>query len=152
MLTPVFLYDPPPDCDSVPWSPCSTKQERIIAGSLLDLLEPIRTTNELITLECPKRNFAWGFSLNGPCQRGETTSSKNLRPKRSPNTHLGHSKLTTPTARFSIYGMFNNMGFLIHGFPIVVLRPGGTVKLHFSVPAQMSKCSQNLAQIRTNSY
>ena len=56
------------------------------------------------SLERPKRSLVQGFSLNGPCQRGGYTScrflvvkntlkfSKNLRPKRSLNARLGHSK------------------------------------------------------------
>ena len=33
---------------------------------------------------------------------------------------------------YLIYGMFKNMGFLIHGFSLVFLRPSRTVKLYFS--------------------
>ena len=29
------------------------------------------------------------------------------------------------------------MGFLIHGFPVGFLRPGGKVKLYFSVPVEL---------------
>ena len=54
--------------------------------------------------ERPKRSLAQGFSLNGPCQRGRYTScrffvvknalivSKHIRPKRSLNSCLEHSK------------------------------------------------------------
>ena len=38
------------------------------------------------------------------------------------------------TVRFLIYGIFNNMGFLIHGRSIVFLR---TVKLYFSVLVEL---------------
>ena len=40
------------------------------------------------------------------------------------------------TARFLIYGVFN-MGFLVHGFPIAFLRPGGTVELYSSAPVEL---------------
>ena len=43
--------------------------------------------------------------------------------------------------------MFNHMGFLIHGFPIAFLRSGGTVKLDFSGPVELSKSGQNIANI-----
>ena len=36
-----------------------------------------------------------------------------------------------------MYGMSNNMGFFIHGFPIGFLCSGGTVKLYFSVPTEL---------------
>ena len=65
---------------------------------LLDPFQPV-----LVTLGCPKRSLAQGFSLKGPCPRGghklqffgrETyiAFSKHLRPKRSLNARLGHSK------------------------------------------------------------
>ena len=41
------------------------------------------------------------------------------------------------TARFLIYGIFNHMGFLTHGFPVVFLRPGGAVKLYAYVPVEL---------------
>ena len=34
-------------------------------------------------------------------------------------------------------GICNYMTFLIHGFPAVFLRPGGPVKLYFSVPVEL---------------
>ena len=49
----------------------------------------------------------------------------------------GSSLSTKPvyTARLLIYGIINNMGFLIHGFSLVFfIGPGSTLKLYFSVP------------------
>ena len=34
------------------------------------------------------------------------------------------------TARFTLYGLFKDMGCLIHGFAVVFPRPRGTVKLY----------------------
>ena len=53
-------------------------------------------------------------------------------------------------ARCSIYGTFNNMGFLIYGFPIAFLRPGETVNQYVSVPVELFKSGQNLANIWTS--
>ena len=39
------------------------------------------------------------------------------------------------------------MRYFIFGFPIVFLRPGGTVKLYFSVRVELSTSSQNLSKI-----
>ena len=57
----------------------------------------------------------------------------------SPASHEpGCFRARTPwslyTARFLIYEIFNDMGFLMHGRSIVVLR---TVKLYFSVLVQL---------------
>ena len=41
------------------------------------------------------------------------------------------------TAGFFLYGIFNHTGILIHGFPVVFLRPGGAAKLHVSVPVEL---------------
>ena len=37
-------------------------------------------------------------------------------------------------------GLFNNMGFLKHGFPVVFLRSGSTVKLYVSVRVVLQSC------------
>ena len=55
-------------------------------------------------------------------------------------------ELLTYYGRFVLCGMFNDMGFVIHRFPIVFLRPDGTVKLYLSVTVELSKCTQNLTK------
>ena len=39
------------------------------------------------------------------------------------------------------------MDFLIHGFPGAFLRPGGTVKLYFSVPVELHTVFSNLKHL-----
>ena len=59
---------------------------------------------------------------------------KNQENKQEKTRNKQEQNRGIPTARFLIHGIFNNMGFLIHGFSSVILPPGRTVKLHFFVP------------------
>ena len=49
-----------------------------------------------------------------------------------------------------MHGIFNHVGSSIHGFPVAFLRPGGTVQLYFSVPAELYTVFSDLNNLGKN--